>query len=208
MMLSREESARNSGTGGPSTALTDPSNCPPFGQSESITDQEFAAALEEGVFSWDTDEASSDYKDSQHSESDPIPLSASSSNSSSYENDGARSHSSQRISPVPSLNTRDHLHFPPISVSPTPVNTPGLGSNSPLRANVSSQLSAWNNSLKSPSASPPRVRSTPSVGASPTAQRRTAPLSSRPVNNQEDFDDDLRFALELSLAEARSRGDI
>ncbi len=200
MMLSREESSPNSVVGESSTA-------PTSGHSQPPTNQELFLALEEGVFGCDT-EASSDYGGSAHSGNDLIPLSASSSTSSSYENDRARSASSSDPSPVPSIRS-DNIHqFPPIGVSPTPINTPGLGSNSPPRITPGSSQSAWNVPLRTPATSPPRVRSIPSAGRSPREPQYAASPPSHPVSVRGSFDEDLRLALELSLAEARSRGEV
>lgn len=201
MMLSREESSRNSVASEPNTASS--SRHP-----EPSIDQDLFAPLEEGVFNYDA-EASSDYGGSAHSGSDPIPLSGSSSTSSSYENNQTRSTASSGPSPIPSLDSEDTHHFPPISISPTPINTPGLGSHSPSRiATGSSQSSAWSVPLRTPATSPPRVRGVPSVQPSPTEPQRSAPPLSPAANVGTNFDEDLRFALELSLAEARSRGDV
>jgi len=201
MMLSREENFQNSVAGEPSTA-------PSFGHPQPLTDQELSVALEEGVFGCDT-EASSDYGGSAHSGSGPIPLSASTSTSSSYENDRTRSGASSDASPIPSLSSNDTHQFPPISNSPTPINTPGLGSHSPSRTNIgSAQSSAWNVPLRTPTTSPPRARSIPSVESPPLEPQHTAPTSLQPASVGGSFDEDLRFALELSLAEARSSEDV
>ncbi|KXN90416.1 F-box/WD repeat-containing protein pof10 [Leucoagaricus sp. SymC.cos] len=202
MMLSREEHARSTGAGGPSTGS---SSYDPFNTSGQYGN---AQESEEGVFGWSTDEASD--QGSRRSESDLVPVSASSSNSSSYENDGARSSASFTSSSVPSINTDDHLHFPPISTSPTPINTPGLGSGSSPRLNVtSSRSSAWGTPLRASGSttSSPGARGSALVVSSPTAQRRASTASSQPASSGDDMDDDLRFAIELSLAEARSRGE-
>lgn len=198
IMLSREENNHNVGMGESSASHIDSIS---GDTSESFSPQDPAA--EEGVFGWDTDEAYSD-KSSQRLGSDVIPVSASSSNSSSNGNDDVRSSNS---SPRPSINTNDQLHFPPIS--PTPVNTPGLGSGSSSRLNVMNvRSSAWGTPLKGSSTSPPNARSNTSVASSSsTEQRRTVPVSSPPGSSGDDLDNDLRLAIELSLAEARSRGD-
>lgn len=199
IMLSREETAQNSGTSGPSR------NHP------NLHVLERPVAPQDGVFGWDTDEVFSDYRGSKGSDSDLIPISASSSNSSTYENDGVPCCSSLDASPIPSVSTEDHLHFPPISVSPTPVNTPGLGPDPLSRTNARGSHSAWNTPFKAKSStsssSSPSARSVPSVGSSPTGRRCHAPILSQSADVEGNFDEDLRLALELSLAEARSRGD-
>ncbi|KAF9444388.1 WD40 repeat-like protein [Macrolepiota fuliginosa MF-IS2] len=197
MMLSREETVRNAGTDENSVTIADPSH------SKSLTDRELSMAPEEGTF--ETDETPSDYRSSRNSGNDPTSLSASSSNSSSYENDEKYLPSSLDIPPSTSTNDQ---HFPPIGDSPTPVSTPGPGSSSAPRANTRSpRSSAWNIPLRTPTASPPSLRSASSIGSSPGQGRAGLP-SPQPASAGDDFDEDLRLAIELSLAEARSQGNI
>ena len=153
---------------------------------------------EEGVSGWDIDDAPS-IKD-QRSESDPIFASGSS--SSSYENDDAQL---LDFSPVPLLNPSDEIHFPPISVSRSPVDNPVLGSRSPQRLDITtSRSSAWG---KDRVISSQGSHNTTSVVSFPASQRRVPTVSSHLTSSGHEADDDLEIAIQVSLIEARSRGD-
>ncbi|KAI0753659.1 WD40-repeat-containing domain protein [Fomes fomentarius] len=128
-----------------------------------------------------------------------------------------------RMSPLPSRSvssssgvppqTSDLDHFPVVPVSRTPSSTSASGSSSSVRGSApgspQSIRSAWNTPLRTlhPSGvpSPSRVGSAASPSQSPSRSVAGAAWRPPPSSSTED-DEELRFAIELSLAEARSRG--
>lgn len=187
IMLSREDNNPNPG-GEASTSHDSPPLVPSVHQDLLVA--------EEGVFGWDINDTPS-IRD-QRSESDPT--SASGSSSSSHESDDTQL---LDFSPVPLLNPSDESHFPPISVSRSLVDNPVLGSRSPPRLNVTtSQSSAWG---KDRVISSQGSHNTTSIF--PVLQRRVPIVSSHLTSSGHEADDDLEIAIQLSLAEARSRGD-
>ena len=189
IMLSREDNNPNSG-GEASMSHDSPPLVPSIHQDP--------LEAEEGVFGWDIDDAPS-IKD-QRSESDPTSTSGSS--SSSHESDDAQL---LDFSPVPLLNPSDEIHFPPISLSRSPIDNPALGSRSPPQLDITtSRSSAWG---KDRVTSLQGSHSTTSVVSFPVSQRRVPTVSSHLTSSGPEADDDLEIAIQLSLAEARSRGD-
>jgi len=134
------------------------------------------------------------------------------------------------------MHLEDH-YFPPISASTSPTNgiqsqsspkattsgsTSGSPSNPAAGRSPKSPKSAWNMPLKkssfsnstSPTSSAHRNNAWagPSRISPPAARQQQRPslgtrLPSASSPAAEEMDDDLRFALELSMAEARSRGE-
>lgn len=189
IMLSRDELVHST-SAGPSTQT----------DLEYPSSPEHHVALGEAVFRWDTDDVSSDYNASKGSDSDLIPISASSSSSA---NDDVYFSSSLSDS-TPSTSAEGNVHFPPISGTTTPVKVQRGGSNTPSKiSNKLSQSSAWNTPLKKLTGpSSPSVHNLGSSSSSPSQQGYATPAAAG-----EDFDNDLQLALELSLAEARSLGE-
>ncbi len=124
-----------------------------------------------------------------------------------------------RMSPLPSSSsgvppqTSDLDHFPVVPVSRTPSSASASGSSSSVRGSApgspQSTRSAWSTPLRTlhPSGvpSPSRVGSVASPSQSPS--RSVAGAAWRPPSSSHaEEDEELRFAIELSLAEARSRG--
>jgi len=192
IMLSREDNNPNS-RGEASMSHDSPPLVPSIHQDPLASEE-----AEEGVLGWDIDDAPS-IKDQQ---SGIDPISASGSSSSSHENDDAQS---SDFSPVPLLNPSDEIHFPPISVSRSPIDNPALGSRSPPRLNITtSGSSAWGKDRVVPSQS---SHNTTSIVSFPVSQRRVPTVSSHLMSSGHEADDDLEIAIRLSLAEARSRSD-
>ncbi|KAF7759621.1 hypothetical protein Agabi119p4_11316 [Agaricus bisporus var. burnettii] len=191
IMLSREEPVHNTYEG-PSTAI----------ERDHSSSPEHPVTLGDAVFCWDTDDASSDYIASKSSDSDLIPISASSSSSSA---NGDVSFSPLLSDSTPSTSAEGDVHFPLISGNATPVKSRGEGSSRPSQiSNNLSRFSAWNIPLMKPAglSSPSSVHSAGSALSSPSQR-----LVARSTAVEDEFDEDLRLALELSLAEAMSRGE-
>ncbi|KAI1795404.1 hypothetical protein LXA43DRAFT_882120 [Ganoderma leucocontextum] len=109
----------------------------------------------------------------------------------------------------------DLEHFPVVSRTPSSVSASGSSASLAGSAPGSprSIRSAWSTPLRSLRSSEVPSPS-PAAGSASPAESPTRPLSSVLTSNQrlpptyaEEEDGDLRFALELSLAEARSRGE-
>ncbi|TFK37552.1 hypothetical protein BDQ12DRAFT_684853 [Crucibulum laeve] len=120
------------------------------------------------------------------------------------------------LPPLESFRLPGTINFPPISASPKSRGMP-IASSSKRRdsggasshssavgspRSVKSSGSAWNTPLSTPAKSSPAT-SPPIQRSSWTSRARVSP----PMAAVDEMDDDLRFALELSLAEAKSRGE-
>ena len=109
----------------------------------------------------------------------------------------------------------DPGHFPAVSRTPSSTSASGSSVRDSAPGSPQSVRSAWSTPLRSlhssqaPSPSPPKMGGAASPSQSPARSLSGVLGSARrapPVSYAEE-DEDLRFAIELSLAEARSRGE-
>lgn len=209
LMLSRDEAHARENSGGPSSS----------------------ANFEDGIFEGDFDEDVSDHSPGMSSPS----LSASSSSSSLSSRPGHVLSPRYREAPVeaglgndspPSsslpFDTSDHDIFPHVSANASPrgAGTPSSsvgqagGSHRQGLAPRSPTTSVWGNTRSISPATSPISRMNPwaskPVGVPTMGPTRSPPVwavgGKRPAT-EEELDADLKFALELSLVEARSRGE-
>ncbi|RPD53649.1 hypothetical protein L226DRAFT_459056 [Lentinus tigrinus ALCF2SS1-7] len=141
----------------------------------------------------------------------PEPMEAGFSTSSSPQ--PSRSASSS-IGVVPSAF--DSSHFPAVSRTPSSTSASGSSARDSAPGSPQSVRSAWSTPLRSlhsseaPSPSPSRMGGALSPSQSPARSLSgviAGPAPRAPPVSYAEEDEDLRFAIELSLAEARSRGE-
>ncbi|KAF9007023.1 hypothetical protein BDQ17DRAFT_1351263 [Cyathus striatus] len=223
LMLSREEAAqRRSGD-----ALAHAETL--AAATDSMSDLQLQHAIDEGIFEYDFDQEDGNEVFGTGSAEVSGSLSKMPSSASLTSSTGSSDASSRDGIEIP--NSRSPSDFPPItppsvSAASTPAasrrNSWGWHSSSPSSSIMgtqgsprSSKSTAWGRligvesnpplrgawSKGSPNNSPPAVRNSP-----PTRRIATSPIMG--AVNEDEMDDDLKFAIELSLAEARSRKQI
>ena len=111
---------------------------------------------------------------------------------------------SATAAPLPHVPTLSNDQFPPIAVSPTPSST--SGSESARSANGMSPSKSWSSVVGSSSSTQSRSVSGPKRFRPVGAGGVKYTSSKFHVDDDVEMDDDLRYALELSLAEAQSQG--
>ncbi|KIJ64306.1 hypothetical protein HYDPIDRAFT_90798 [Hydnomerulius pinastri MD-312] len=125
---------------------------------------------------------------------------------------------------VRSTSSSSPVHFPAISssLSSTPSSRGGMSTHHSVSSSPDQPRSAWSTPMRSvppsPGPSSPRSRVSTPVVARPSSSNMSMLTADIARNKEglkkeeslpdlEEMDDDLKFAIELSLAEARSRGE-